>query len=151
MRWALGAMNLDATMFGVVISLCLMVLIVDLVCWFRHLQSDSRTHEECWGDVRAMNTYNSYFMSAIVVFFGLVVDKGLDTVPISALIMFLAAFVSASSAIFFFPVQRPRDGAVSPGVRRRWFCALVPTQWTVILGTGAVVNIAVSLLTRSAN
>lgn len=148
----LNATDLDGLVLEIAVATCLVIFIVDLVRWFTHLQADNRTWNDCWGDVRAMNTYNSYFIGAIIVFFGLVADpdKGLKTIPITAFIMFLAALVLAACAIFFFPIHKHSggDAVASAGVRRRWLWALIPTQCTIILGTAGITNVALSLLTK---
>ena len=132
-------------MFLVAGLLCLVSVVVTLTRW-PDLRSDGRSYDDCFKDVRAMNTYNSYFLGATIVFFGLVAGTDSQVVPASALWLFLGAFVCSSVAIFFFPIKKPIDGGHSAGAKRRWLLALIPTQWTVILGGAAIINVALAIL-----
>lgn len=132
--------TLNSTMLTVALGLCVLSFLWRLL-WLRQVGRDARSYDDCIQDLRAMNTYNSYFISAIIVFLGLALDKGLEKLPQSALLMFLAAFCFAALSMFFFPVRKPHDPAMaSSGIRVRWMVSLIPTQWTIILVTCAAIN-----------
>jgi hypothetical protein len=119
--------------------LSLLSLVVSL--WrFKGICSDRRSFDDYVQEIRAMNTYNSYFISAIIVFLALVLDKGMDKLPHGSLNMLLIALFCSAFSVFFFPIRKPRPGAPSLGIRIRWVCVLIPAQWTVILVTCAALN-----------
>lgn len=93
-----------------------------------------------------MNTYNSYFLAAIMIFIGFAIDKGTDVLPGSALVIFLLAFIFAAFAIFFFPLKRPKDGMTPESMRRLWLLTLISSQWVVILSAGGIANAVLSKL-----
>ena len=137
---------LDSILIEISIVLCVTSLAFDIWRWFRCIKTDQRTYDDCVNDIRAMNTYNSYFIAAIIIFFGLVADKGAHSLPISALIMFLASFLCAASAMFFFPIQKTASSATNPAVRKRWLLVLIPSQWTIVLFTCGLLDVAITLL-----
>jgi hypothetical protein len=133
--------TLDNTLLTIAVGLCLLSFVWSLLR-AQQIGTDARSYEDCVQDLRAMNTYNSYFISAIIVFLGVALDKGLEKLPKPVLMMLLAAFCFATFSMFFFPVQKPQaPTTVSSAIRMRWLLALIPTQWTVIMVTCAVINI----------
>ena len=144
----LGATKTEATIIEIAIILCFVALFVDIYRWFSCLRSDHREFDDYVKDIRAMNTYNSYFLGAIIVFFGLIVQQPEPVVSITVLIMFLAAFVFSGCAIFFHPIPKPEGNKATFGIICRWFLALIPTQWTVILGTAGFVSLMISSLSK---
>jgi hypothetical protein len=115
---------------------------------------DERSRDDYVGDIRAMNTYNSYFMTAIVVFFGFVFGATSggrnNDIPHSALTMLSLAFVAAASAMYYVPVRKTssttdsNDRNQRRGIHGRWLAAIICSQLTVILCVFGVLNIVVS-------
>ncbi len=113
-----------------------------LECHYR-VQKDVRDFEYCIQDIRALNTYNSYFLAALVVFFGLVMEKGATIVPKSSLLLLALAFVTASASIFFIPLKKPEKGPGS--ARGLWLYTLLLQQLTVILTVLGVLSALVTV------
>lgn len=90
---------------------------------------ETREYDELVGDIRAMNQYSSYFLSAIIVLFGVTFETGARVLPDTALVLYAATMVTAAAAIFFIPIEK--GGAER--ARRLWLAKLIPSQWTVIL------------------
>lgn len=134
--------SIDAILSIIAISTCMLSLIWTSRYWAKKIKTDIRSFDECVNDIRAMNTYNSYFLASIIIFLGFTIDKGIDILPKSSLIMLLAAFVFAAFAIFFIPLEkrkRKRAGDLT-NVKTLWLFTLVPSQWTVILCVLGILN-----------
>jgi len=86
-----------------------------------------------------MNTYNSYFLAAMFVFFGLIIEKGVTLIPKSSLGLLVLAFFSASASIFFIPLKK-YSGYDQCSARRLWLYTLVLSQFTVILTVVGVLS-----------
>ncbi len=125
--------------------LCLTSFIRSYFSW-RRMDFVNRNFDYCVNDIRTMNTYNSYFLAAIMIFIGFAIDKGTDVLPASALVIFLLAFIFAAFAIFFFPLKRSKDGMTPESMRRLWLLTLVSSQWVVILSAGGIANAVLSKL-----
>ena len=114
---------------------------------------DDREREDCVSDIRAMNTYNSYFMTAIVVFFGFAFGATAggsgNQLPHSALMMLSVSFLSASAGMFYVPIRKLKSGAaeVTPSslsaIRSRWVAVIICSQLTVIFCAWGVLNIVI--------
>ena len=104
----------------------------------------SRNFDYCISDIRAMNTYNSYMLVGTMIFLGFAVEKT-PAIPNTALFLLLLSFLSASIAIFFYPIQKPTGNGDSSAARILWLKTLIPTQWTVIF---AVFGITYAVISR---
>ena len=111
--------------------------------WHKHVMHGERDFDYCVADIRAMNTYNSYMLTAILVFFGFVLDGGWVLLPECALELLLFAFGFASAAIFFIPVKKPPYLEPSSGILRLWIYTLILSQTTVIFTVTAVAYIGI--------
>jgi len=111
--------------------------------WHKCVYTDCRTFDDCINDIRAMNTYNSYFFSAIVIFFGFTIGEGKDIVSTSSAIMLLSAFVFASCAIFFIPFKKSinNNDVASKNIKWLWLYTLLLSQWTVISCVFGVISV----------
>jgi hypothetical protein len=122
-----------------------------LLYWFLHGEDDdTRSYDEYVGDIRAMNSYNSYFVGAIAIVIGLVVE-GRD-LPDAALILLLLAFGCGSGSMFFFPITRPikssnpsrtRVASHSKFPRNWWLSKIVLSQWTVVFSVFGICDVVV--------
>lgn len=109
--------------------------------WRRWIRDDTRTYDDSVGDIRAMNTYNSYFLAAIVIFLGVTQDQPLfGGVPSVSLVLMAAALLSAAVALFYIPSKKPAHEGAPTNVKRIWLAKLLPTQWTVILAVSGVLS-----------
>lgn len=146
----LGSTAQDALILEITFTIAIALLVFNVMRWKTIWRSDDRDWNDCVGDIRAMNTYNSYFMGGIMVFVGLVTgaSNDLTALPVTAFIMLITAFLFAASAIFFFPIRKKGTEATS-GMRIRWFWVLYPSQCTVLFSTGGFVNIALTFLTKT--
>jgi hypothetical protein len=104
------------------------------------MKDDARDFKSIIEDIRAMNTYNSYFFAGILLFFGLIIGKGLTDVPKSSLDLLLLAFLFASASIFFIPLKKPQDKQPIDNAKRLWLSNLILSQFTVILTVLGVLN-----------
>lgn len=127
---------------------CVVSLIYTSLHWYFRVRNDARDFEYIITDIRAMNTYNSYFLAAILVFFGLIIEKGITTiVPKSSLVLLTFAFLFASASIFFIPMKKPQDRAdKATNARKLWLYTLILSQFTVILTVLGVLGIGFRLL-----
>ena len=143
-------MNIDA----VAISLATLTVLASLAVLLRReayrTDFDERLRDDYVGDIRAMNTYNSYFMTAIVVFFGFAFGAtnggSQNDLPHSALMMLSLAFVAASAALYYVPVRKisganPNDRAPIRAIHSRWLAVIICSQLTVILCVFGVLTI----------
>ena len=89
-----------------------------------------------------MNTYNSYFFAAGLVFFGLIIDKGIGIVPKSSVVLLIFAFLTASAAIFFIPLKKTSNKNC-PAAKKLWLYTLLLSQFTVILTVVGVLSAVV--------
>lgn len=122
----------------IAVMLCGISAIFTTVHWKLKVISDGRDFEDCIADIRAMNTYNSYFLAGILIFFGLIIEKGITFVPKSSLYLLIFAFISASLAIIFIPLKKPFYGAGK--AKYLWLHTLIFTQFTVVLTAVGVLN-----------
>ncbi|MEE8167626.1 MAG: hypothetical protein V3T58_01990 [Candidatus Hydrothermarchaeales archaeon] len=132
--------SIDMILSTIAIGTCIFSASWTYRYWIKKIKTDSRSFDECINDIRAMNTYNSYFLAAIIVFLGFTIDKGIDILPKSSLIMLLAALVFAAFAIFFIPLEKPKGADGATNVKTLWLFTLVPSQWVVILCVFGIVN-----------
>jgi hypothetical protein len=132
--------SIDMILSIIAISTCIFSAIWTSRYWVQKIKTDIRSFDECIKDIRAMNTYNSYFLTAIIIFLGFTIDKGIDILPKSSLIMLLAAFVFAAFAIFFIPLEKPKCDGGSTNAKTLWLYTLLPSQWVVILCVLGIVN-----------
>ena len=54
---------------------CIVSLTYTSLHWYFRIRYDARDFECIIADIRAMNTYNSYFLAATLVFFGLIIEN----------------------------------------------------------------------------
>lgn|GEM_PF-1485605 len=108
--------------------------------WVKRVKADVRSFDCCIGDIRAMNTYNSYFMAAIVIFLGFTLGNGTEILPKSCLGMLLSAFLFAATSMFFIPLEKPTGDESSLSAKRYWLFVVVLSQWVVILCVLGIVN-----------
>ena len=131
---------IDMILSIIAIGTCIFSAIWTSRYWVKKIKTDIRSFDDCINDIRAMNTYNSYFLAAIIIFLGFAIDKDIDILPKSSLIMVLAAFVFAAFAIFFIPLEKPKSEGGSTNVKMLWLYTLMPSQWVVILCVLGIVN-----------
>lgn len=127
--------DLDIALAAAAVAGCAASLFSTLRYWNRCTPDDKRADEHYIEDIRALNTYNSYFLTAILIILGFTFEQGAK-LPTTALILFLAALLAAGSGIFFFPVRRE-----SHLIRRLWLWKLIPSQWTVILSLAGAIGV----------
>ncbi len=125
----------------IAVILCVISLTFTTSHWILKIRKDERDFEACIKDIRVMNTYNSYFLAGILIFFGLIIEKGVELVPESSLYLLIAAFLFASLAIFFIPLKRPSSGAGA--AKKLWLYTLIFTQLTVIVTLVGVISAVV--------
>ena len=125
----------------IAVMLCGISAMFSTVYWKLKIKFDARDFPVCIDDIRAMNTYNSYFLAGILIFFGLIIEKGITFVPKSSLYLLIFAFISASLAIIFIPVKKPSSGAGK--AKYLWLYTLIFTQFTVILTAVGVLNVII--------
>jgi hypothetical protein len=111
----------------------------------RSSAEDTRSYDDLFDDVRAMNQNNSYFVAAIVILLGLAVEGRL--LSDDALILLLMGFLAGSVAIFFYPVRKADPKEMPSQARALWLFKIVATQWTVIF---TVFGISVVVIERLA-
>lgn len=113
------------------------------------LADDDRTWENYIDDIRAMNTYNGIFFGIITIFLGIVIGNDQKILPISAIFLFMLAFVSASYGIFFFPIHKRKIPNTEPPryhmkeLRTVWFRTLIASQFTVVFTVCGVLSVLV--------
>jgi hypothetical protein len=113
--------------------------------WQATIKNDARTRQDCIDDMRAMNTYNSYVLSAIIVFLGLAFRSAAQPLPQPVVILAALALVTASFSLYFNPLARYRDERNVAAVKQHWLWKLINTQWTLILAILAIVTAALAL------
>ena len=138
--------SIDMILSIVASGTCLFSAIWSFKYWNNKIKTDIRSFDECIDDIRAMNTYNSYFLTALIIFLGFTIDEGVDILPKSSLIMLLAAFIFAAFAIFFIPLEKPKCDGGATNAKTLWIYTLLPSQWTVILCVFGITNIILSKL-----
>ena len=138
--------SIDMILSIIAIGACMFSAICSLRYWNNKIKPDIRSFDECMNDIRAMNTYNSYFLTAIIIFFGFTIDEGVDILPKSSLFMLLIAFICASLAIFFIPLAKTKFDECEKNAKTLWIYTLLPSQWTVILCAFGITNAVMSKL-----
>jgi uncharacterized membrane protein len=112
--------------------------------WVIRRGADNRTYEDFIRDIGEINHNNSYFVGAILIFFGFAFTRG--ELPHVALGLLLVAFIFGSVSLFFFPVVKPASSAsssVRPSlrwVRRFWLFKVVTSQCCVIFAVFGIYN-----------
>jgi len=132
---------MDTTMWPVweAYVLCCISATYTTLHWVFKVRHDSRSFDYCIRDIRALNTYNNYFMAAILVFLGLVL-KEFGAVPKASLFLFLSAFISACFSLFFIPLEKPEKGEGVGRAKQLWLYTLIFSQFTVILTAAGVLS-----------
>jgi hypothetical protein len=108
------------------------------------MKDDHRVHRDYINDVRAMNRYNSYFVGAIVIFFGLFFNRTAAALPNTGVVLLLLGFLSGALSLFFFPFKMPPETEASVGhIRGYWIFKVVASQCTVIFTALGITNAVV--------
>ena len=137
---------IDKILSVIAIIGCLLSSTLTLRWKSRKIKEDGKEFDDYINDIRAMNNYNSYFLSAIMIFFGFIMEKDINIVLKSSLIMILVSFVFAAVSLFFFPVIKKEEPKDLKNIRARWLCALLPSQWVIVLCVLGIINAVLSKL-----
>lgn len=133
-------MTRDTILSVIALGSCIFSITWTFRYWIKRIKTDTRSFDDCINDIRAMNTYNSYFLAAIIVFFGFTVNKSV-VLPKSSLIMLLAAFIFAAFSIFFIPLRKSAADSGAASAKALWLYTLLLSQLVVILCVFGIVNV----------
>jgi hypothetical protein len=135
----------------IVVAVCMAVVVtmVTLLYWLTSgARSDCRSQENYITDIRAMNSYNSYFVGAIAIVIGLVAEGRI--LPDAALVLLLVAFWCGSGSLFFFPLPRPGSAAPGSGdgpapalTKGWWLSKVVLSQLTVVFSVFGISDVVI--------
>jgi len=102
----------------------------------RRRSEDGREWNDYVRDFTVMSNYSSYFLAAILVFFGLVFQEGRE-LPMVSKIFLNGGLMASALCIAFWPVIKPKtETTASKWVRRLWAWKILMLSATAGLTAG---------------